>query len=987
LIVNPTPLKKFFMGLKTLLIIFIVTTASVLQAQKLPSFTHEADSVFKNLNKSYITTGILYDRVYPAAMLHVFNTPLFDTTNVRHFKQAYYELYNAKYDKLSVLTPDVVDKRMRAIAIERNVPIGIINFKFNQIDTNSLEDNLLENRKGIFYDVRLRSRSPYWQKQVSIISPLVDSIESLAVNFKTSPDLYLQNTGHKIASLKADFNNGSGIIDVGLNNSTSINYLSFGQKIIKFIIRYNDNTEVTTYAYLKITRPKAPLSRALSSTCDRDDTLTASIPFTDYENNTFKGKGNIHYYFSTSTPCNGRVKKPIIILDGFDPLDKRSISQLYDTYLNNADRYKFGDEMRSKGYDIVVLNFPEYTSELGKAVDGGVDYIERNAFVLIRLINKLNWQLKVNGSTEKLVIIGPSMGGMISRYALAYMEKNKMRHNTRLWISLDAPHNGANIPIGAQKYLEFFANNGIKGAEEALQTQVNAPAAKQQLLHHYLAYSDEAKGAPGFRDRFNMALASNGVEGSNGFPVIPRKIAIIDGSLKGSLQSNSSPCQEVLNSKSYFTINLFLFKVQLFRIAQASIYFAGSYNNACVVLSASQLFKGSVIAKGSAPAASVSYDIAPGGSRSSFNLLADMGKGYSEFFQFLVELGSTTEFNVYNGSHSFAPTKSTLAFTGTNKDLAESVYERNLVCTGETPFNTYYGDTVNREHSYIDSAMAKFAIDEITGIQREPSYLTSLPSVHISGPDNFCDTAVYSLEGSPLPPGTNLNWSISSAIAGIKPGKDSTEIVLSNLGSDTATLSLQLTGNCGLDQTLTKTFSTGRHSIASPVVGPSITCTNQYVHFRTSHLAGAANYNWSWPSDWKYFWGQGTSGILLQTGRSGGSVNVRVTDACDPEGSYLVKNVEVHTCGFLMSATPNPANDVVTITTGQSQSLNRSLAFPDKIYLLEVMDIFGSIKKKLKLSSGETNIKIGIGDLINGAYVVNAYNGKVWSHKTIVIAH
>jgi hypothetical protein len=88
-----------------------------------------------------------------------------------------------------------------------------------------------------------------------------------------------------------------------------------------------------------------------------------------------------------------------------------------------------------------------------------------------------------------------------------------------------------------------------------------------------------------------------------------------------------------------------------------------------------------------------------------------------------------------------------------------------------------------------------------------------------------------------------------------------------------------------------------------------------------------------------------------------------------------------------MSATPNPANDVVTITTGQSQSLNRSLAFPDKIYLLEVMDIFGSIKKKLKLSSGETNIKIGIGDLINGAYVVNAYNGKVWSHKTIVIAH
>ncbi len=66
--------------------------------------------------------------------------------------------------------------------------------------------------------------------------------------------------------------------------------------------------------------------------------------------------------------------------------------------------------MRSKGYDIVVLNFPEYTNEFGKTIDGGADYIERNAFVLIRLINELNRQLIANGSTEDLVIIGPSMG-------------------------------------------------------------------------------------------------------------------------------------------------------------------------------------------------------------------------------------------------------------------------------------------------------------------------------------------------------------------------------------------------------------------------------------------------------------------------------------------------------------------------------------------------------------------------------------------------
>src|SRR4030095_5111747 len=131
---------------------------------------------------------------------------------------------------------------------------------------------------------------------------------------------------------------------------------------------------------------------------------------------------------------------------------------------------------RSKCYDIVILNFPTYINEFGNTVDGGADYIERNAFVLIKLIKKLNQELKENDRSEQLVIVGPSMGGIISRYALAYMEKNNMPHRTRLWISFDAPHNGANVPIGAQKYVEFFAGNGIKEAQETLQKKLNTPA-------------------------------------------------------------------------------------------------------------------------------------------------------------------------------------------------------------------------------------------------------------------------------------------------------------------------------------------------------------------------------------------------------------------------------------------------------------------------------------------------------------------------------
>ena len=975
------------MRTKALLLLPIIATTTLLNAQKPGSFTHTADSLFQHLNKNGITTGILYDRVFPYATLHVFNTPYFDTSNIYHFKQAYYELYNAKYDKTDLKKPLTVDKEMEAIKKTGKVPIGIISFKFNQIDTNALKDNLLEDRNGIYYDVPNRSRSPYWKKQISIVSPLVDSIEGLQVNFQTSSALYLQNTNQSIQSLKADFKNGKGLINIGLHNTITINYPSYGKKIIKFIIKYQDNTEVTTYAYFKLVKPE-DANVNTGTPCDKNGYITANIPFTDYENNTFKGQGNIRYYFATNHPCNGKVKKPIIILDGFDPGDTRTIGKLYRIYLNNPRRYKFADDVRNKGYDIVVLNFPTYTNELGNTVDGGADYIERNAFVLIKLINKLNQELKENNSSEQLVIIGPSMGGLISRYTLAYMEKHNMPHNTRLWISLDAPHNGANIPIGAQKYLEFFADNGVENAQATLTLQLNNPAAKQQLLHHYLSYSDSAMGAPGFRDRFVQSLTANGVAGSGGFPLIPRKIALVDGSLNGTLQHGATACQLALTSKTYLAIKLFLF-IKLIRIAEGNIYFAGSYGNSCTVLDAHQLFEGSTDAHGYAPASSVSYDIAPGGLRTSLFTLAEEGGGYSEFFKFLFQsIGTSTDFTVYNGSHSFIPTKSALAFRGANEDLAESVYNRNLVCTGETPFDTYYGGTKNFEHSFIDSSMAKFAISEIQGKHRKPPYDTSLSSLFISGPDRFCvPGATYSLKGGAVSEGTQYTWSVAPSIAEINYDKLTHQVQLSKISNGTATLSLALKQSCGLKQTLYKTFSIGGYSSGDyPVSGPSVSCKNQTVYFSTNQLPGAINYAWFWPGDWVYESGQGTNSLTLKTSATSGPVGVRVANACDAGGSPAMQFVQVNNCGFAMKIIPNPSQGNIYVQMEQAQSLKTDAAY-EKIYKLEIIDRYGGIRKKFSYASGEISLTVDLSNLENGTYFIHAFNGTVWDYQQVIISH
>ena len=82
-------------------------------------------------------------------------------------------------------------------------------------------------------------------------------------------------------------------------------------------------------------------------------------------------------------------------------------------YRNVNDTVHVGDSLLKLGYDLVILDLP----------DGG-GYIERNAMVCIEVINELNRILQKNCSEHKIYVVGPSMGGQITRYALAYMEQN-----------------------------------------------------------------------------------------------------------------------------------------------------------------------------------------------------------------------------------------------------------------------------------------------------------------------------------------------------------------------------------------------------------------------------------------------------------------------------------------------------------------------------------------------------------------------------------
>lgn len=498
---------------------------------------------------------------------------------------------------------------------------------------------------------------------VSVISPTKNTASGTAITYNLRNDLFFTNGSKTISTLIANFGDGVNrtIISnqVLTNQSITISYNSSGVKTSTFTITYNDNTSTTTYGkiYFKYSPPPSTSLTATTSTNSclgndplfrQDDfSLTADIPFTGFEvgDQPLFAKIDYRVYYSKNNTTK-KLKKPIIILDGFDPRDKRKIEDCdcendadcasknldangnFDAYNYRSivDVMKYIDpstsqpkdlllKLRESGFDVIIVNHPTSVipnpnqpttiNQWGQTIpnniiiDGGADYIERNAMAYVKLITRVNNIVAQNGSTDKIAMIGPSMGGQISRYALAYMEKNNIPHNVRLWVSVDSPHLGANIPLGDQALLNLVKDNS-DAAKDFYEKDLRSPAAQEQLIeYHKEKYVGNLPFAP-FTPLYNYNVAepstlnaqttsqglplnrgnsyfqqhynnqnSNGVVGSGGWPISNasfRKIALLNGSLTGSreamdiagqpLVSFAGDNEKVLNLRGFQRVNI-----------------------------------------------------------------------------------------------------------------------------------------------------------------------------------------------------------------------------------------------------------------------------------------------------------------------------------------------------------------------------------------------------------------------------------------------
>lgn len=771
-------------------------------AQTTFPYTEKADSIFENIDKSLITTGILYDRAPPISRFDLYNAAT-DTVNYALAKQTYYELYQATYQRAGFTEPSGLDKRIDLENFRGRIPIMVMDYWYNKLDTLALQDNLLayNSNTNTLTDVPGRSRSPYFLQHLQMVAPVVNEVNTNTVTFFLASDYVMQNTGAGVQQIQLDFGSGPQIL-AGPSGSVTITFSTGGPKDLLVTTTLTNGSSFTTRCHIVIggSNYEARVQGGFDP-CAKQ-IIDAVIPFQGYdETQPYLGRLEANYYYRTNggVACDGGLQtlnKPILILDGYDPAEERDAAKIVKDYLKYVDdvNYPYNppgqvtapfvtDELRNLGYDVIIVNMPKYERS-GKLIIGGSDYVERNAFALIELINRINQQLAAQGSQEKLVIIGPSMGGQISRYALKYMEDNNMNHNCRLWVSFDSNHEGAIVPSGEQFFFDWAAglSDKLRQAKEAI---LDCPAAKQFILNHYLynktTGSPDVGGAPGFFDRYYQTIDALG------WPQQCRKIAMISGAQNGAALPIPQAGQLAMNLSVSLRRGGALVSVlcDLFlpscRFLDVNLYTAPAPNtHGPVAIVAMPFILSSTVygINGSNLTRNQSLEVVQSGYYWGYRELTD---------QLPKDIKDKASINLYTGYHSHQPTAGTLAYgkginpTAYNFKWDEDVTPYNLACDGYIPFDFYFGPEVQSvKHDSLFYYQAKVLIEEIQGIQHnnKKPFRFTVGTDYVTGTP-WCVGHTQTFYVPNAPPGLSCNWTINHQGLEIISGQGTSQITVS----------------------------------------------------------------------------------------------------------------------------------------------------------------------------------------------------------------
>lgn len=592
----------------------------------------------------YVRTGVLYDRVLPLARLERLDgtaaTPAIDAAT---WRQAYDELRRAALAAPAGPGLEELDAGARVALRAGVIPLALFDRSFERVRPGALDDGSLR-----MVGDRLVVEGPG--------SPLVRSralaAAALAPRTYRGGDVVFALDAERFFSddaapprLAIDLADGRGFRTLRLGERVHARYSTTGLRTLGLRVTRSDGSRGEARFTLDV---------AALATPSPDDTLhvTATVPHLGRY-----GTGAAYVYLA---PGHTAPVNPVIVVEGFDLENNMGWDELYALLNQQA----LIETLRGDGFDAVVLDFTDATAA-----------IEENAFVVAALLQQVEDQIAPEAT---VALVGASMGGLCSRYALAWIESHGIPHRVRTWISFDGPQAGADIPLGLQYWIDFFSGQSASAA--AFRTALQSPAARQLLLYHYTSPAGSTGQADPLRDSLQAHLAAVG-----GWPALTRRVAIANGSGNRVNQGFAPGAQLVRYEYSSLLVTL---KGNIWAVPDqvSGTVFDGSLR---ILLSTTSQ---KVTVTGTQP-----WDGAPGGSRASMTQLDTTAAPYGD----IVAL---------HPSHCFIPTVSALALE-TGDPFFDVAGTPDLLAL--TPFDAIHYPAENQEHVSISVETAAWVRDEI----------------------------------------------------------------------------------------------------------------------------------------------------------------------------------------------------------------------------------------------------------------------------------
>ncbi len=616
---------------------------------------------------------------------------------------------------------------------------------------------------------------------------------------------------------------------------------------------------------------------------------------------------------------------------------------------------------------------------------------------------------------KNLLLLGQVWGGQISRYALAYMEKNNIDHNTRLWVSIDSPHLGANIPMGIQSMINLLDAFGDSvAAADFYNNQLKSTASQQQLIEqHKIGHlPNYLNGGSPVYQQYYSNLESNGLPNSNGYPQNLRKVAIVNGSLDGTKVGVAG--EEDFRIHGF--VNQLWWDVKV--VEMNTNYMPNTGSNGQVARFWREL----------KPLRTASYtnnnprgslDIVPGGLFNSedeiHSAVIGAGVGISDWsnglnFQelalayYLGIWGDHFESRTNKEVHSFIPTVSALGFNNPNFNWSQKL-DRNLVCSGEIPFDSYFGPKVNERHTSFTEESVNWLLLELAGNPQVPNY--PLSPNKLNGSEQVCGLETFTFDNCSTPSPVT-SWEVSYNLQIVSSNDNSVTV---NLISTNSTGGGWIKATFGNGKVIQRNIWLGVPSTISELSHVAVFgCTMGEINAQqSSDIEGVYQYEWIISGgkvvipnvNSSTYNGISTVFVDPIDGNYGMTVKTRArndcgvsewytkyipTDCDDGGGLTPLKAVKQKKVNNTSSSPgyigiyPNPSNGIVNI---QLEGVSYSSTGDQGKMEAKLFDTLGRLKKNIQITENKTEVNTS--DLETGIYILSISRaGEINNHKLVV---